>query len=137
MTPQQNKDILEAVFAETAQGNGRPFVDTLDENVRWTIIGSTPWSRTYVGKASVLNELLRPLGRQLGGPSVIKASKFISEGDHVVVQATGHNRTVSGNPYENSYCWVIRMHRGKMAELTEYADTQLIAAALHAPDLEG
>lgn len=97
--------------------------------MRWTIIGSTPWSRTYEGKRPVLHELLRPLGRQLGGPSIIKANRFIAEGDHVVVQATGHNCMASGTPYENSYCWVIRMQEGKLAELTEYADTQLIAAA--------
>ena len=137
MTPQQNKAILTAVFAETAKGNGRPFVDALAENVSWTIIGSTPWSKTYAGKGSVMNELLRPLGRQLGGPSVIKASSFIADDDLVVVQATGHNKTASGNKYENSYCWVIRMHQGKMVELTEYADTQLIASALNYPDSEG
>ena len=57
----------------------------------------------------------------------------MAEGDDVVVQATGHNTTVSGTKYENSYCWVIRMRDGKMSELTEYADTQLIASALEDP----
>jgi ketosteroid isomerase-like protein len=50
-----------------------------------------------------------------------------------VVQATGHNTTIAGKPYENQYCWVIRMQDGKMSELTEYADTQLIASALQDP----
>ncbi len=133
MIHQDNKTILAAIFAETARGNGRPFVEALADDVRWTIIGSTPWSRTYVGKPSVINELLRPLGRQLGGASIIKANHFIAEGDEVVVQGTGHNTTVSGKKYENSYCWVIRMRDGKMSELTEYADTQLIASALEDP----
>lgn len=133
MTHQDNKAILAAIFAETARGNGRPFVDALADDVRWTIIGSTARSRTCVGKPSVINDLLRPLGRQLGGASVVKASRFVAEGNDVVVQATGHNMTVSGTKYENSYCWVIRMRDGQMSELTEYADTQLIASALEAP----
>jgi ketosteroid isomerase-like protein len=133
MTPQDNKATLAAVFAETAKGNGRPFLDALADDVQWTIIGSTAWSRTYVGKSSVINDLLRPLGRQLGGPSVIKATCLIAEGNHVVVQGTGHNQTASGKKYENTYCWVIRMRDGKMSELTEYADTQLMASALNAP----
>jgi uncharacterized protein len=133
MTPHENKAILAAVFAETAKGNGRLFLDALADDVRWTIIGSTAWSKTYVGKPSVINDLLRPLGRQLGGASIIKAHHFVAEGDAVTVQATGHNRTVSGKKYENSYCWVIRMREGKMCELTEYADTQLIASTLEAP----
>jgi ketosteroid isomerase-like protein len=133
MNPDQNKAVLAAVFAETAKGNGRPFIDALAEDVQWTIIGTTPWSKTYVGKGSVINELLRPLGEQLGGASVITASKFIAEGDFVVVQATGHNATVRGERYENTYCWIIRMHEGKMRELTEYADTQLIESVLRDP----
>lgn len=133
MTAQQNKSILAAIFDETAKGNGRPFVDALAEDVRWTIIGSTPWSKTYAGRASVMADLLRPLGRQLGGASIIRAHRFIAEGDHVVVQATGHNTTTSGQPYENQYCWVVRMRDGKMSEIIEYADTQLIATTLGAP----
>jgi ketosteroid isomerase-like protein len=137
MTRESNKAILASVFAETAVGNGRPFVEALADDVRWTIIGSTDWSKTYVGKASVINDLLRPLGRQLGGPSIIKAQRFIAEGDYVVVQASGHNVTASGRKYENSYCWVIRMQDGKMRELAEYADTQLIAAVLGPPPPSG
>jgi uncharacterized protein len=133
MNAQQNKSALAAIFSETAKGNGRPFVDALAEDVRWTIIGSTPWSRTYVGRAAVIEDLLRPLGRQLGGASIIRAHRLIAEDDHVVVQATGHNTTTSGKPYENQYCWVVRMRDGKMIELVEYADTQLIASALEAP----
>jgi ketosteroid isomerase-like protein len=133
MTAQNNKAVLVSVFAETAKGNGRPFVEALADDVRWTIIGSTDWSKTYVGKAAVIDDLLRPLGRQLGGPSIIEAQRFVAEGDYVVVQGTGHNVTASGKKYENSYCWVIRMQDGKMSELTEYADTQLIAAALGPP----
>jgi uncharacterized protein len=133
MTPQQNRNILAAVFAETAKGNGRPFLEALADDVRWTIFGTTPWSKTYVGKASVINDLLRPLGRQLGGSNIIRASNFIAEGDQIVVQATGHNVTAKGQKYENTYCWVIRMRDGKMVELAEYADTQLIASVLADP----
>ncbi len=133
MTPQQNKAILVGIFAETAKGNGRPFVEALADDVRWTIIGSTAWSKTYVGKASVVDDLLRPLGSQLGGANIVEAHHFIAEGDDVVVQATGHNVTASGKSYENAYCWVIRMRDGKMSELTEYADTQLIASVLEKP----
>jgi uncharacterized protein len=58
MTPDENKALLKRVFDETARGNGRPFVDMLADDVRWTIIGSTAWSRTYTGKHAVLSELL-------------------------------------------------------------------------------
>ena len=44
---------LEHAFAETAKGNGRPFIDMLADDVEWEIIGSTDWSRTFHGKPSV------------------------------------------------------------------------------------
>jgi uncharacterized protein len=61
------------------------------------------------------------------------ADRFIAEGDHVVVQCRGHVTTKSGIPYNNTYCYVCRFGEGKLRELTEYCDTQLIATALRPP----
>ena len=133
MSATQNKALLENVFAETAKGNGRPFVDALADDIRWTIAGTTPWSRTYSGKRAVLKELLGPLNAQLAGSNIITATRFVAEGDLVVVQGTGHNRTKTGKAYANSYCWVFRFASGKAVEIFEYADTALIESALEPP----
>jgi uncharacterized protein len=90
-------------------------------------------SKTYVGKASVMADLLRPLSMRLARGNTIRVHRLLAEGDFVVVQATGHNETKWGMPYENSYCWITRMAGGKMAKLSDYADTELIAAALDDP----
>lgn len=133
MNSAKNKQLLQHVFAETAKGNGRPFVDLLSDDVAWTIIGTTPWSRTYRGKGSVLAELLGPLNAQLANRNTISAQRFIAEDDLVVVEARGHNVTISGKPYRNSYCWVFRFAGDCVVEITEYADTALIESALEAP----
>jgi ketosteroid isomerase-like protein len=130
----ENKELLRHAFTEVAKGNSRPFIELLADDVQWTIIGSTAWSRTYDGKQSVLEDLLRPLGRQLHGRNIIAAHRFIAEDDHVVVEGRGRNSTVAGVRYHNQYCWVFRLADGRVRELTEYADTQLIASALQAPD---
>lgn len=41
--------------------------------------------------------------------------------------------TTRGQPYNNSYCFVIRMRDGQMAELTEYFDSALVDRALEPP----
>jgi ketosteroid isomerase-like protein len=133
MTPVQNKQLLQEVFAETAKGNGRPFVAALAENVTWAIVGSTPWSRTYRGKKAVLTELLGPLNAQLANGNTITAHSFVAEGDRVVVEGRGHNTTKSGKPYRNSYCWVFTLSGGQVVEIVEYADTALIESALEPP----
>ena len=55
---QSNRDIIAAIFAETAKGNGRPFADAMAEDMQWRIIGATSWSGTVRGKDQVLRQLL-------------------------------------------------------------------------------
>ncbi|MFF0310251.1 nuclear transport factor 2 family protein [Streptosporangium sp. NPDC004379] len=133
MSEIDNRALLEEVFAETAKGNGRPFVDALADDLRWTIIGRTAWSRVYEGKRAVLDELLRPLSEQLGGRNVVSAERFVADGDVVVVEARNHGVTTSGHDYPNRYCWIFVMRDGEIAEITEYTDTQLIAEVLAPP----
>jgi ketosteroid isomerase-like protein len=129
----ENKELLRDAFTEAAKGNSRPFIELLADDVRWTILGTTAWSKTYEGKQSVLDDLLRPLSKQLHGRNIIAAHRFTAEDDHVVVEARGRNSTVAGVRYHNQYCFVFRLADGRVRELTEYSDTQLIASALQAP----
>jgi len=50
--------------------------------------------------------------------------------DYVVVEARGNNTTKTGKPYNNAYCFVIRLHGGQLKEITEYMDTELVTAVL-------
>jgi ketosteroid isomerase-like protein len=128
-----NQQLLQHVFAETAKGNGRPFVAALADDVVWTIAGSTAWSRSYRGKKAVLAELLAPLSAQLDGPNRITAHRFIAQDDQVVVEARGDSTTRAGKAYRNAYCWIFRLREGQVVEIMEYADTALIDAALEPP----
>jgi uncharacterized protein len=129
----KNQKLLEHAFSDTARGNGRAFLDALADDAMWTIVGSTPWSQTYQGKQSIIQDLLKPLNAQFMGNNTIIAHHFLSVGEHVVVQARGKNQTLAGKAYENSYCWVFRFKEGKVTELTEYADTALIESCLAYP----
>lgn len=129
----RNQQLLEHAFLETAHGNGRPFLEALADDAVWTIIGSTPWSQIYRGKPSIINDLLRPLNAQFADNNTVVAHHFLSVDNHVVVQARGKNRTLSGHACENSYCWVFRFANGKVAELIEYADTSLMESCLKHP----
>ncbi|HYH46126.1 MAG TPA: nuclear transport factor 2 family protein [Thermoanaerobaculia bacterium] len=133
MTPaesSENKQLLQQAFAALANGDSRPFVECLADDVVWTIIGTTSWSGTYRDKPAVLAELLAPLGARIAGRYRVGAHRFIAEDDLVVVEARGNNTTRGGQPYDNSYCWVCRLAGGKVRELTEYADTALVNTAL-------
>jgi ketosteroid isomerase-like protein len=126
----ENKQLMQDVFAELSNGNSKPFLESLADDVQWTIVGTTSWSRTFQGKERVLAELLTPLRTRLVDRVRVTAHRFIAEGDHVVVEARGQSTTKAGRPYNNTYCWIYRFANGKVQELTEYLDTQLVEAAL-------
>lgn len=109
----------------------------LAEDVVWHVEGSTPWSRSYRGKAAVKADLLKPLFEVLAGPNPLTVSRMIAEEDCVVVQARGQARTKAGAEYCNSYCMIFRLIDGRVVEITEYADTALIERALPYPAMDG
>ena len=129
----ENKQLVQRVFAELASGNGQPFMDALANDARWTVIGSSPWSRTYEGKRAITNELMRPLFRQFAGEYKARAIRIVAEDDVVVVEARGEVTTKSGKPYNQAYCYVFRLAGGEVQELTEYLDTDLVNQVLDPP----
>jgi uncharacterized protein len=134
MNATQNKQLMQDIFLELSIGNTTPFREAMADDFSWTIIGSTGWSRTYSGKQAVRSELIAPLFEQFAGRYTNTAQRLIAEGDHVVVESRGRVSTKSGTPYNNTYCYVCRLEDGRLRELTEYCDTELVAAALVPPD---
>src|SRR6185436_10252857 len=130
MSAAENKQLVEHIFTELANGNPRPFMNNTSDDFRWTVTGSTPWSKTYEGKQAVFAELFPALRSKLNDRMRTIPDRLIAEGDLVVVEAHGENKTKSGKPYNNRYCFIIRVVDGKLRELTEYMDTALAVAAL-------
>ncbi len=102
----------------------------MSDDVRWTIMGSTKYSHTMNGKKEIVDKLLHPIFAELESMGSNHVDNVIAEGDYVVVQqhATGR-KTKTGNPYNNSYCLVYKVIGGKIKEITEYLDTELVTAA--------
>jgi ketosteroid isomerase-like protein len=129
----ENTQLMQRIFTGLAEGNGRPLAESLADDFRWTIIGTTKWSGTYEGKQTVLNELFRPLLAQFADTYTNTPQRFIAAGDCVVVECRGRATTKAGRPYHNTYCWFCHIKDGKLQALTEYCDTDLIARALGEP----
>ena len=133
MSTVQNKQLLKDIYGEISKGNPQLLLDSLADDITWTIIGTTAVSGTSHGKQEVVDKLLRPLrGRLADGPVVFEADRFIAEGEHVVMQARGRATAKSGKPYNNTYCIVARVVDGKVKEMIDYVDTELITSALGA-----
>lgn len=120
------KKLVMDVMAALADGDDRPFLDAMHNDMKWTWMGSGGLSRTFDGKESVLHELWKSVKTDIAQPFRVTATLILAEGDHVVVEGVGNNKTPNGKEYNNRYCWVMKISGGKIVELKEYMDTDLV-----------
>ncbi|MGH9008390.1 MAG: nuclear transport factor 2 family protein [Acidimicrobiia bacterium] len=130
MSTNENKKRTQVAFDALSEGDAEPFLGLLADDVNWTILGSTAWSRTYQGKAAVMEDLLAPVFAKFATQLRITASRLVAEDDIVVVEARGDVTTTSGDRYDNTYCFVCRFDDGRICEITEYMDTDLVRQVL-------
>lgn len=129
MSAEDNKQLIQDMFAELSKGNAEAFLGNMADDVEFTLIGSTKYSGTFNGKKELIEKLLTPLSTQLESGITITPSNFIADGDFVAMQAKGKSTTKSGKPYDNTYCQVFQVVNGKVQRVTEYLDTELVTEA--------
>ena len=122
----ENKQLVIDFYDAAARGDMDACLALLADDISWTNIGSTKFSGTYKGKQALVANLLTPLFSQLKAGISSHIERLTAESDIVVAQTSGAAETLDGIPYNNTYCQVIRIHDGKIAEVTEYMDTALI-----------
>lgn len=130
----ENKAKMKFVMSELAKGNRIPFGEIMADDFCWKMMGTTAWSGTYQGKKAVGRDLMKPLFDNFADQYTNTAHRFIAEDDFVVVECEGKVNTKSGRPYNNTYCYVCKFSHGKLIELTEYMDTQLVVDVLEKPE---
>ncbi len=130
MSGTANKQIVLDFYAAGARGDMDGCFALLADDIVWTNIGTTSVSGTYRGKQALFEQLLGPLFARLKAGISTSVENLIAEADMVVAQTTGTAETIDGVPYKNTYCQVMRIRDGKIAEVKEYFDTQLAASVL-------
>jgi ketosteroid isomerase-like protein len=124
----ENKQLIIDFYAAGARGDMETCFALLADDVTWTNIGTTKFSGTYAGKQALVEQLLGPLFSQLKAGISSDIERLTAEGDVVVAQTAGTAEMHDGTPYNNTYCQVIRIQDGKIAEVKEYFDTALVDA---------
>jgi uncharacterized protein len=126
----ENKELVRYLYAEVSKGNPGPLREHMAPDITWTIIGSTKLSGTFHGADEVTTKLFGGLRAALDGPIQFFFDRFIAEDDFVVMEAHGKAKTTDGRPYENRYCIIFRIVDGRLREVTDYVDTELVTSAL-------
>jgi len=128
-----NKQRVLAAEKAMVDGDREGWFAHLADDVRWTVMGRTSWSRTYEGKAVIGGELLAPLVAQFAEPYRRTMRQLVAEGEWVVERCQGNVTLTSGVRYDNEYCFLYRLRDGLIEEIIEYGDTALIDRVLQDP----
>ncbi|MBL6751728.1 MAG: nuclear transport factor 2 family protein [Nevskia sp.] len=127
MSAEANKQLVRAAYEAVSKGDLDGFMSRLSDDIRWVMTGSHRFAKTFKGKADLLENLFAPLGEALEGGIRIELDTVVGEGDRVVVEARGKAATKSGGRYDNVYCNVLTVRGGKIVEIHEYLDTELVS----------
>jgi len=117
-----NKDLVIASFERWRNGTGSPF-ELLAADATWTIVGSSPLSKTY-RRQDFLNEVIGPFNARMSEPLVPSVRGVYADGDMVIVLFDAAATAKDGQPYRNTYTWYFKMDGGKVIDVVAFFDTR-------------
>ena len=87
----------------------------------------TPDTEGILDKA-FFDAALKPMGALLAQGARPIRYDIVSEGSRVVLMWDGEGEMNNGEPYHNSYCWVLEVAEGQITRIKAYLDTALVDA---------
>ena len=118
-----NKALVRASFDRWAKGTGTPF-ELISPDAEWTIVGTSPLSRTYRPIQSFLDEVIHPFNARLRTPLVPTVRDIFADGNTVITLFDAAAMAADGLPYRNTYTWYFWMTNGKVVKAIAFFDTR-------------
>ena len=100
--------------------------DVFAPDLVWRIEGHSLASREYGSRQEFIDEVLAPFGARFAEGEAFRPTTIRSitaDGDTVVVVWDGRGVANDGQPYTNSYAWIMRLGDGQVVEGTAFFDT--------------
>jgi uncharacterized protein len=119
---ENNKALVQEGFDRWRSGTGSPF-ELLAENAEWTIVGSSPLSRTY-SRQKFLDEVIVPFNARMAKPLVPTVRGIYADGDTVIILFDAVGTAKDGLPYRNAYTWYFQFEGTKVVKAIAFFDTR-------------
>ncbi len=119
-----NKAIVQESFDRWKSGNGSPF-ELLVPEAEWTIVGSSPLSKTYHSRKEFLDEVGGPFDARMAKPPVRTVRGIYADGDIVIILFDIDATARDGLPYHNVYTWYFQMKDAKVVKAIAFFDTRV------------
>jgi uncharacterized protein len=118
-----NKKTVQASFDRWKSGTGGPF-ELLAPEVEWTIVGSSPLSKTYHSRQEFLDTVINPFNSRMMKPLVPTVRGIFADGDLIIIFFDAAAIAKDGIPYRNTYTWYFQMKDDKVIRAVAFFDTR-------------
>ena len=126
-TPKNNKEIATEFFNSLSSGTEDYLDFYTDGSTIWTA-GDNAIGGTRTKKEIV--EFAQGILAAFPDGITFNITGMTAEDDRVAVEVSGESIHASGQPYNNTYHFLLVIRDGKIIQLKEYMDTQLAAKIL-------
>jgi uncharacterized protein len=120
---ESNRSLVQSSFDRWRAGTGSPF-ELLAPEADWTIVGSSPRSKTYPSRQAFLDEVISPFNARLSTRLVPSVRGVYADGDMVIAFFDAAATARDGQPYRNTYTWYFRMRDAKVVSAVAFFDTR-------------
>lgn len=120
----RNETIVKQAFEDWIERGGA-FARILSPEVEWTVRGSGPFSRTYSGLDSFVNDASAPILSRLSTPLKPVVRKIWAVDDDVIVRFDASATTTTDETYSNEYLWILTMKDGLVVKSEAFLDMGL------------
>jgi ketosteroid isomerase-like protein len=113
MTAYPQSHALALAYFDAVSAGELPDALLTDDMTGWITTGGTMDKARY-------RHLVRLLGAMCDGPLRFTIGSLTAEDDRVVAEARSVGTLVNGEPYENTYVFVLRIRDGRIASVAEH-----------------
>jgi len=132
---EQNIALATRLYEALAAGDFDALADLHSDDVIFNLLGSTPVSGRWEGKAECFGPLVADgvVGKLV--PETVQFSRqwriMCADDERVVGIMYGGGMGTNGHEYLQTYCQIMTITDGKISELHEFFDTALVELALN------
>jgi len=122
---EKNRDIIHRAFDAWRAGSG-VITDVFAPDMVWRIEGHSLASKEYRNRQEFIDEVLAPFGARFNDGEPFRPTSIRSitaDDDTVIVIWDGRGTANDGQPYANSYAWIMRLADGKVVDGTAFFDS--------------
>ncbi|GLQ86506.1 nuclear transport factor 2 family protein [Dyella flagellata] len=134
MNTEENKRVVNELFARISKGDLDGMLALLSDDVKWWIAGElegVPAAGEHDKKR--VAGILANMRQQLKSDLQLSVHSLTAEDGRVCAQVSGHGELTNGKVYRNQYHFLISLQAGKIVSVREYLDTKHVEKTWFSP----